>query len=31
MNKHSVLIMCLVAVTSVGNKTQHTYTVQKNI
>ena len=34
MNKHGMLIMCLKAVTSIGNKTKHTYThthtVQKN-
>jgi len=30
MNKHGMLIMHLIAVTSVWNKTKHTYTVQKN-
>jgi len=29
MNKHSMLIMHLIAVTSIWNKTKHTYTVQK--
>ena len=30
MNKYSVLIMHLIAVSSVGSKTKHTYTVQKS-
>ena len=30
MNKHGMMIMNLMAVTSIGNKTKHTYTVQKN-
>jgi len=30
MNKHSILIMHLIAVTSIGNKTKHTYIVQNN-
>jgi len=28
-NKHGMLIMRLIAVTSIGNKTKHTFTVQK--
>jgi len=30
MNKHGMLIMHLIAVTSIGNKTKHTYTKPNN-